>query len=86
MSTNSESTNYFKSRLHNVTQMQGQRYPRREVAAELINRQETPGNDSTLILDDIHQQHVAGVSQLGAPFPGSQMPKPVQEVSMEYEE
>ena len=54
MTTNSESTNYFKSRLHNVTQMQGQRYPRREVAAELINRQETPANDSTLILDDIH--------------------------------
>lgn len=38
ISNNSESTNYFKSRLHNVTQMQGQRYPRREVAAQLVNR------------------------------------------------
>lgn len=82
ISNNSESTNYFKSRLHNITQTQNHHYQGKD-ATEMNN----VGNnsDSTLILDEIHQP-MAGVSQLGAPYQVSQMPKTVQEVSMEDEE
>lgn len=80
ISNSSESTNYFKSRLHNITQTQNHNYPGKE--AEMNN---IGNNDSTLILDEIHQP-MAGVSQLGAPYQVSQMPKTVQEVSMEDEE
>lgn len=82
ISNSSESTNYFKSRLHNITQMQNHpNYQGKEAEMNNIGN----NNDSTLILDDMHQP-MAGVSQLGAPYQVSQMPKTVQEVSMEDEE
>lgn len=82
ISNSSESTNYFKSRLHNITQMQSHNYQGKD-ATEMNNI--ANNNDSTLILDDLHQP-MAGVSQLGAPYQVSQMPKTVQEVSVEDEE